>query len=64
MRPANLFARSLLFYERTDMSSGAQGARATNGRGCESTKHGATGLSGGGVALRKIVEALVKDKHA
>ena len=50
MRPANLFARSLLFYERTDMSSGAQGARATNGRGCESAKHGATGLSGGGIA--------------
>lgn len=39
--------RSLLFYERTDMSSGAQRARATNGRGCESAKHVATGLSGG-----------------
>ena len=44
MRPANLFARSLLFYERTDMSSGAQRAKATNGRGCESEKHEATGL--------------------
>ena len=43
MRPANLFARSLLFYERTDMSSGAQRAGATNGRARRSTKCGAGG---------------------
>ena len=37
------------------MSSEAQGAKATNGRGCGSAKHVATGLSGGGVvyALKK-----------
>lgn len=59
MRPANLFARSLLFYERTDMSSGAQRARATNGRDCGSAKRGAVGLRGGGVAY-----ALKKGRYA
>lgn len=50
MRPANSFARSLLFYERTDMSNGVQRTRVANGRGCESAKHEATGLSDGRVA--------------
>lgn len=47
MRPANLFVRSLLFYERTDMSSGARRARAANGRDRGSAKHVAVGHCGG-----------------
>ncbi len=41
-----LLLSAFIFYECPDMNNGAQRARATNGRGCESAKCGAVGLRG------------------